>query len=168
MTMAEPNAPGMSSPGDPGFGHRWGRSCWEPSRLHARQNSAVAPPSTRALTCSASARCSMKCSAAGVRFAATRRLTLSSSILKKEPPDLSATGRDVPPMLERIVFHCLEKDPAARFQSAHDIAFTLEALSSISSPAALAKSSGRACLDKTGKVLARSTRCWESSESWLR
>jgi eukaryotic-like serine/threonine-protein kinase len=56
-----------------------------------------------------------------------------SSILKEEPPELSASGRDVPPMLERIVHHCLEKDPAARFQSASDIAFALEALSSISS-----------------------------------
>src|SRR3954453_5457946 len=58
-----------------------------------------------------------------------------SSILKEEPSDLSATGRDVPPLLERIVHHCLEKDPAARFQSASDIAFALEALSSISSAA---------------------------------
>src|SRR3954462_11162095 len=55
-----------------------------------------------------------------------------SSILKEEPPELTATGRDVPPMLERIVHHCLEKDPADRFQSARDIAFALEALSSAS------------------------------------
>ncbi|MFZ0334038.1 MAG: protein kinase [Candidatus Acidiferrales bacterium] len=61
-----------------------------------------------------------------------------SSILKEEPPDLSATGRDVPPLLERIVHHCLEKDPAARFQSARDIAFALEALSSVSSAAGAA------------------------------
>ena len=59
-----------------------------------------------------------------------------SSILKEEPPDLAATGRDVPLMLERIVHHCLEKDPAARFQSARDIAFALEALTSVSSSAA--------------------------------
>jgi eukaryotic-like serine/threonine-protein kinase len=56
-----------------------------------------------------------------------------SSVLKEEPPDLAATGRDVPPMLERIVHHCLEKDAAARFQSARDIAFALESLSSVSS-----------------------------------
>jgi eukaryotic-like serine/threonine-protein kinase len=56
-----------------------------------------------------------------------------SSILKEEPPELSATGQEVPPLLERIVRHCLEKDPAARFQSARDIAFALESLSSISS-----------------------------------
>jgi eukaryotic-like serine/threonine-protein kinase len=62
-----------------------------------------------------------------------------SSILKEEPPDLASTGRDVPPMLERIVHHCLEKDQAARFQSARDIAFALEALSSISSSGAAAK-----------------------------
>jgi serine/threonine protein kinase/Tol biopolymer transport system component len=59
-----------------------------------------------------------------------------SSILKEEPPDLSATGRDVSPTLERIVHHCLEKDPAARFQSARDVAFALESLSSVSSSAA--------------------------------
>jgi serine/threonine protein kinase/Tol biopolymer transport system component len=57
-----------------------------------------------------------------------------SAILREEPPDLTATGRDVPPMLERIVRHCLEKDPAARFQSARDIAFDLETLSTITSP----------------------------------
>jgi len=59
-----------------------------------------------------------------------------SSILKEEPQDLATTGRDVPPMLERIVHHCIEKDPAQRFQSARDIAFALEALSSTSSSVA--------------------------------
>jgi serine/threonine protein kinase len=55
-----------------------------------------------------------------------------SAILREEPPDLTTTGRDVPPMLDRIVHHCLEKDPAARFQSARDVAFALESLSTIS------------------------------------
>lgn len=65
-----------------------------------------------------------------------------SSILKEDPPELSATGNDVPLLLERIVHHCLEKDPAARFQSARDIAFSLEALSSVSSAAAGAPIAG--------------------------
>src|SRR5512143_3826573 len=59
-----------------------------------------------------------------------------TAILTKEPPDLSVTNREVPPGLDRIIRHCLEKNPEARFQSARDIAFDLEALSGISSPQA--------------------------------
>src|SRR6266536_40980 len=59
-----------------------------------------------------------------------------SAILTKEPPDLSATNRDVHPGLDRIVRHCLEKNPGERFHSAHDLAFDLEALSGVSTPAA--------------------------------
>jgi len=55
-----------------------------------------------------------------------------SSILKEDPPDLSETNRNVSPALERIVQHCLEKRPEARFHSASDIAFDLEHLSGIS------------------------------------
>jgi eukaryotic-like serine/threonine-protein kinase len=54
-----------------------------------------------------------------------------SAILKEDPPQLSETGRTVPPGLERIVNHCLEKNPAHRFQSASDVAFNLEALSDV-------------------------------------
>jgi len=55
-----------------------------------------------------------------------------SAILKEEPPDLSETNRNVPPALERVVRHCLEKNPAERFQSARDVAFNLGALTDIS------------------------------------
>lgn len=55
-----------------------------------------------------------------------------SAILKEDPPDLSETNRNVSPALERIVRHCLEKNPAERFQSARDVGFNLEALSDIS------------------------------------
>jgi Tol biopolymer transport system component len=55
-----------------------------------------------------------------------------SAILKEDPPDLSETNRNVSPALERIVRHCLEKNPAERFQSARDVAFNLEALTDIS------------------------------------
>jgi eukaryotic-like serine/threonine-protein kinase len=55
-----------------------------------------------------------------------------SSILKEDPSDLSETNRNVSPALERIVQHCLEKKPEARFHSASDIAFDLEHLSGIS------------------------------------
>jgi Tol biopolymer transport system component len=59
-----------------------------------------------------------------------------TAILTKEPPDPSQTNRDVPPGLERIVRHCLEKNPEERFESARDLAFDLEALSGISGSAA--------------------------------
>jgi len=55
-----------------------------------------------------------------------------SAILKEEPPELSEVARNVPPALERIVRHCLEKNPAQRFRSAGDVAFSLEALTEIS------------------------------------
>jgi eukaryotic-like serine/threonine-protein kinase len=55
-----------------------------------------------------------------------------SAILKEDPPELAETNRNVSPALERIVRHCLEKNPAERFQSARDVAFNLEALTDIS------------------------------------
>ncbi len=54
-----------------------------------------------------------------------------ASILNTEPRDLPAE-RQVPPVLERIVRRCLEKQPERRFQSASDLAFALDALSSVS------------------------------------
>jgi len=56
-----------------------------------------------------------------------------SSILKEDPPDLAETNRNVSPALERIVRHCLEKNPEQRFQSAQDVAFALESLNGVSS-----------------------------------
>ena len=56
-----------------------------------------------------------------------------SAILKEEPADLTESNRNLPPAFDRIVRHCLEKNPEERFQSAHDIAFALDALTGISS-----------------------------------
>jgi eukaryotic-like serine/threonine-protein kinase len=59
-----------------------------------------------------------------------------TAILTKEPPDLSQTNKDVPPGLDWILRHCLEKNPEERFESARDVAFDLEALSTVSTPTA--------------------------------
>ena len=48
-----------------------------------------------------------------------------ASILMQEPAELSESGRNVSPALDRIVKHCLEKDRERRFQSARDIVFSL-------------------------------------------
>src|SRR5262249_10928065 len=55
-----------------------------------------------------------------------------NAILKEEPPGVGGPGPPIPPAVERIVRRCLEKDPAERFRSAHDVAFALEALSGLS------------------------------------
>ena len=53
-----------------------------------------------------------------------------SAILNQQPPDITPTpGRMIPPALVRIVERCLEKEPAARFQSTSDLAFAVAALS---------------------------------------
>ena len=54
-----------------------------------------------------------------------------SAILRDEPPDLTRSGPKISPGLERIVRHCLEKNPEQRFQSALDLAFDLETLSGL-------------------------------------
>src|SRR5580692_8784408 len=66
-----------------------------------------------------------------------------TAVLNEDPQDLTARTSSsspaaIPPALERIVRHCLEKQPAQRFQSAHDIAFDLESISTISSANAFA------------------------------
>jgi Tol biopolymer transport system component len=58
-----------------------------------------------------------------------------NAILTAEPPDLTTTT-GITPALDRIVRHCLEKEPAARFQSARDVAFALEGLTTASGPLA--------------------------------
>ena len=50
------------------------------------------------------------------------------AILKEDPPELATVDPKIPAALARLVEHCLEKSPAARYQSARDIAFALEAL----------------------------------------
>ncbi len=65
-------------------------------------------------------------------FAAGSSVETMNAILKEDPPEISRTNQEVPPGLERILQHCLEKAPDERFQSARDLAFQLEALSSAS------------------------------------
>jgi len=52
-----------------------------------------------------------------------------TAILREDPPEMTDVRAPLPPGLDRIVRHCLEKNPAERFQSARDVAFALDALS---------------------------------------
>ncbi len=73
-----------------------------------------------------------------------------TAILTKEPPDLSQTNKDIHPGMDRIVRHCLEKNPEERFESARDVAFDLEALSGLSTPRASVEAQARRA--RTGRV----------------
>ncbi|HYN03305.1 MAG TPA: protein kinase, partial [Vicinamibacteria bacterium] len=59
---------------------------------------------------------------------ATKADTLSA-ILEHDPPPMTPPGHTVALPLERVVRRCVEKDPDDRFQSARDVAFALDALS---------------------------------------
>jgi Tol biopolymer transport system component len=68
--------------------------------------------------------------AAGQRaFKGDSSVEVMTAILKQDPADLSESGLNVSVGLQRIVHRCLEKKPEARFQSASDLAFALDALS---------------------------------------
>jgi serine/threonine protein kinase len=89
------------------------------------------------------------------------------AIAKEAPADLQVEKRHIPPALARIVDRCLEKNPAARFQSTRDLAFALESLSAHSDAAMSTVVSGHqtehasrllACSVASGKsTCARST-----------
>ena len=67
-----------------------------------------------------------------------------TAIINEDPPEFAAASTGaIAPALERIVRHCMEKQPDQRFQSAHDIAFDLESLSSISGAAATPATAAR-------------------------
>ncbi len=61
-------------------------------------------------------------------FGGESSASLMASILKDSPPSLIETRPRLPRQLERIVQHCLQKDPQRRFQSALDVRNELEAL----------------------------------------
>ena len=54
------------------------------------------------------------------------------AILKEDLPNLAEERPEIPPALAHVVSHCLEKNPAERFQSARDLVFHLETLSGAS------------------------------------
>jgi serine/threonine protein kinase len=54
-------------------------------------------------------------------FEGKSQLSVFTAILEKDPEPITASQPLAPPMLDRVVRACLAKDPADRFQSAHDI-----------------------------------------------
>ena len=65
-------------------------------------------------------------------FSGRTAVDTMSAILNDDPVDLTASTGTIPAGLDHIVRHCLEKDPAQRFQSARDVAFALGEQASMS------------------------------------
>jgi Tol biopolymer transport system component len=66
-----------------------------------------------------------------------------NAVLKSEPPETEGTLTGIGLGLERIIRHCLEKNPSARYQSARDLAFQIAALTDISASGASGIRPGR-------------------------
>ncbi|HTY42095.1 MAG TPA: protein kinase [Thermoanaerobaculia bacterium] len=71
-------------------------------------------------------------------FVGASQAALISAILTSEPPPLSAVQPVTPPELDRLVRTCLAKDPADRWQSAHDVELQLRAIGGSGATAAVA------------------------------
>jgi hypothetical protein len=66
---------------------------------------------------------------AGARpFRGDSAVETMNAILTQDAPPLPAGDPSLGPAVTTLVEHCLEKEPGARFQSAQDLAFNLEAL----------------------------------------
>ncbi|MFI5110298.1 MAG: serine/threonine-protein kinase, partial [Terriglobales bacterium] len=58
-----------------------------------------------------------------------------TAILQQDPPELTQSGLQVSPALDRIVRRCLEKEASDRFQGARDLGYALDAVMGSSAPA---------------------------------
>jgi serine/threonine protein kinase/Tol biopolymer transport system component len=65
-------------------------------------------------------------------FASDTDVDTMTAVLKEDPPEMAQFRAGIPPTFERIVRHCMEKDPEARFQSAQDLVFALSSITDIS------------------------------------
>jgi hypothetical protein len=61
-------------------------------------------------------------------FSGATRSERDRAILEDDPSPLAASRPGLPAGLEALILHCLEKDPALRFQSAASVAFAIEQL----------------------------------------
>jgi len=101
-------------------------------RLHVAGAGGAARPSTTAATSSASRPSSTRCWRAAAPSPARPRWS-GARHPQGRAASLRARARDVPAAVAWLVWRCLEKDPAQRFQSARDLAFSLEALAELPS-----------------------------------
>jgi serine/threonine protein kinase len=61
-------------------------------------------------------------------FAGASTTAVAASVLHQDLPLVSSLRPDVPPALDRLVRTCLSKEPALRWQAAHDVALQLSGI----------------------------------------
>jgi len=66
------------------------------------------------------------------------------AVVARQPPSLTTIDPEIPPELDEIVSHCLEKNPQERFQSTRDLAFQLRTLLSGQSTSGRPKAAAKA------------------------
>lgn len=76
-----------------------------------------------------------------------------TAILREDPPEVASLRSGVPTALDRIVRHCLERNPAERFQSARDLIFSLQAATTAS--------------DSVPPVRERKRLAWRERTAWM-
>jgi len=55
-----------------------------------------------------------------------------TAVLREDPPEAILEQASIPVSFQQVIRHCLEKEPANRFQSARDLAFALDTLANAS------------------------------------
>jgi len=81
-----------------------------------------------------------------------------TAILREDSPDVTRDGGATSAAasnIEPVIRHCLEKQPDERFQSARDLAFALQALSSTSGTTTLSGASGRVAAAEAPTLVTR-------------
>jgi len=91
-------------------------------------------------------------------FSGSNAAETTAAILRDDPPKLAG----VPPELDRIVQHCLEKDIERRLHSAHDLAFALKDLQASPSNSVAAAHRSHGVAAKPGSL-----QLWLFSQFWL-
>jgi eukaryotic-like serine/threonine-protein kinase len=76
-------------------------------------------------------------------FPGKSQLSVASAILEKDPEPISALQPMTPPMLERTVKRCLEKEPEDRWQTARDLLLEMKWIAEGGSQVTLTPTAGR-------------------------
>jgi Tol biopolymer transport system component len=92
---------------------------------------------------------------------------LIAAVLTSDPIPLAQAAPEISPALQRIVMRCLEKQMEKRFQSAGDLSFALEALSSPSDSRAGVAAAALSGAAASGRGPTRRRRLSQGSMAWI-